>query len=343
MPLPPLRFRASALLTVAVAAALVVGALGGCASQSVAPSAAPATTSASPTPPPPPPTTLLSGRVGRDHRVLAVKIDNTVNSHPQSGLMSADLVYLEEVEWGLTRMVAVFSSRYPKTVGPVRSARVTDIDLLHQFGKVAFAYAGATGALKPFLAAAPLYQVSSDLGPAGYRRSSDRIAPWNLYASPKALLRRAPRAQKPRDVGFTFAKEVPPGGRPVKSVTVTWPSSIERFRWSPKAGRWLLWTDGAKAMSTEGPQLGGTTVIVQLADVYPSVYGDKFGGVTPMTETVGRGKALVLRNGRVYHVDWVRHSAAQGTRWLYRGSDLPMAPGQVWIALLDNDRRPTLR
>lgn len=301
----------------------------------------PATTSASPTTSPAP-TTLLSGREGRDHRVLAVKIDNTVNSHPQTGVMAADLVYLEEVEWGLSRLVAVYSSRYPRSVGPVRSARVADIDLLAQFGRPAFAYAGANDRLKAELAAAPFYRVSSDLGPKGYERDADRAAPWNLYGSPRQLLSRAPEAQRPPDVGFTFSDEAPAGGVAQRTVTVTWPYSTMRFQWQAKAKRWLVWADGERAMDTEGPQLGGSTVIVQLVDAYPSGYGDKFGGVTPMSETVGQGKALVFRDGRMYKVRWERPRADAGTRWLYRGDDLPLAPGQVWIALLDNDRRPDL-
>lgn len=327
----------------AVALVLGLGAVAGCASEEAAPSAAPSVTSAAPTTPPPPaPTTLLSGREGRDHRVLAVKIDNTVNSHPQTGVMAADLVYLEEVEWGLSRLVAVYSSRYPPLVGPVRSARVADIDLLAQFGRPAFAYAGANDRLKLELAEAPFYRVSSDLGPRGYERHSDRAAPWNLFGSPRELLRRAPKAERPPDVGFTFSDEVPAGGAAQRTVTVTWPYSAMRFQWQAKAQRWLVWADGERAMSTEGPQLGGSTVIVQLVDAYPSGYGDKFGGVTPMSETVGKGKALVFRDGRMYRVRWERPSAGVGTRWLYRGDDLPLAPGQVWIALLDNDRRPDL-
>lgn len=125
-------------------------------------------------------------------------------------------------------------------------------------------------------------------------------------------------------------------------MTVRWPNSTEEFRWSRAGHRWLVVTDGERAMSTEGPQLGGTTVIVQQVEVYPSEFGDAYGGVTPMSETVGKGKATVLRNGRAYSVRWVRRDAADGTRWLYRGRDFPMAPGQIWIVLLDDERRPDL-
>jgi hypothetical protein len=318
------------------------GAVAGCASSGSSPAAEPTTSSASPTPPPPPPTTLLSGRVGTDGKVLAVKIDNTVNAHPQAGVMAADLVYLEEVEWGLTRLLTVYSSKYPKQVGPVRSARITDLDLLQQFGRVAFAFSGANPRLVPVINAAPLHNVSGEVSGEGYWRQSGRTAPWDFFADPKVLLSRAPKAEKPNDVGFVFSDQKPDGGRAVRSVTVAWPSSTARFVWSKKQQRWLVWSDGSRDMAAEGPQLGGSTVIVQMADVYPSQYGDAYGGVTPMTETVGKGNALVLRDGRAYRVTWERRTADDGTTWTYRGSDFPMAPGQVWIALLDNDRHPAI-
>ena len=113
-----------ALVGLALTMALSTSALVACSSDEpvAAPSMSP-TPSASPTPEPEPPTTLLSGRRGKDGQVLAVKFDNTVNSHPHAGLMAADVVYIEEVEYGLSRIMGIFSSRYPKVLGPVRSAR----------------------------------------------------------------------------------------------------------------------------------------------------------------------------------------------------------------------------
>jgi hypothetical protein len=314
-----------------------LAACGGDPEPTTAPS--PTITSASPTPIPEP-TTLLSGREGKDGRVLAVKIDNTGHSHPQAGVMAADLVYVQEVEWGLTRLVTVYSSELPKQIGPVRSARVTDLELLAQFGRIAFAYSGANPALLPDLAAASFYRVSYDVSGEGYQRSPERAAPWNVFADPDALLDRAPGSAKATDVGFTFGDQ-PDGGKRARGVTVSWPDSTLRFRWNPQKQRYLTWSDGEPAMAAEGPQLGGTTVIVQAVDSYPSGYGDAYGGVTPMSETVGRGPAWVLRDGRVWKVQWVRRSEERGTRWLYRGQDLPLAGGQVWILLMDNDRRPS--
>lgn len=312
------------------------------------PSAAPTTSttpspSAEVSPTPEPPTTLLSGRRGKDGQVLAVKLDNTVNSHPHAGLMAADVVYLEEVEYGLTRFMGVFSSRYPRVVGPVRSARASDLEILEQYGKVAFAFSGANPQILPAIASAPLYPLSNDAGAAGYSRSPDRTAPWDLFADPDELLKGARKAVDAKDVGFTFDDEMPAGGKKVQEFTAFWPSAQARFEWSKQEDRWLLWMDGSAAMTTEGPQLGGTTVIIQRVDVYPSDIVDSNGAATPTTETVGKGQAWMFRDGEVWPVTWSRPSPKEGTTWEYKGAEIPLDPGQVWILLLDEDRKPQIR
>ena len=69
--------------------------------------------------------------------VLAVKIDNIKQARPPTGLRSADIVYALPVEGGLSRLMAVFSSRFPPGIGPVRSAREDDLELIRQFGRPA--------------------------------------------------------------------------------------------------------------------------------------------------------------------------------------------------------------
>ena len=113
------------------------------------------TGAAAPSPSPPATAQLRSPFTGEPvpslNRVLAVKIDNVVYARPQTGLARADIVYVLPVEGGLSRLMAIFSSRYPPVVGPVRSAREDDLQLLRQFGRPAFAYSGATPRLLPYI------------------------------------------------------------------------------------------------------------------------------------------------------------------------------------------------
>jgi len=332
------------VLVLPVVGALVLG-LTACSDDQ--PAAAPSSTTSSattstPASPSPPPTTVLSGRKGKDHKVLIVKLDNTQYSDPHAGLLAADVVYLEEVEYGLTRYMAVYSSKYPQRIGPIRSARISDLEIVRQYGRIAFAFSGAQSRILDDIRRAFLFPLSNDAGASGYSRDPSRQAPWDLFADPKALLKGAPKAIVAKDVGFTFDQEVPRGGKPAKQVTVNWPGAQAQWRWSKKADKWLLWMDGAPATSTEGPQLGSPTVIVQSVDVYPSQYGDSYGGVTPITDTVGKGKALLMRNGQTWPITWSRPRPEDGTTWKYKGKQIPMDPGAVWIMLLDNDRSPTV-
>jgi hypothetical protein len=111
--------------------------------------------------------------------VIVAKIDNIADARPPTNLTSADIVYLLPVEGGLSRIFAVYSSRIPKVIGPVRSARQDDLALLRQFGTPGFAYSGATPHLLPFIARARVVNLYDT--PA-YFRDGNRLAPHNLYA-----------------------------------------------------------------------------------------------------------------------------------------------------------------
>lgn len=78
----------------------------------------------------------------RGGSVLAVKIDNVRAARPQTGLDAADVVYAEQVEGGLSRLMAVYASKFPKVIGPVRSARESDLELLRQFDEPTLAFSG---------------------------------------------------------------------------------------------------------------------------------------------------------------------------------------------------------
>jgi hypothetical protein len=330
---------------VAVTAGL---ALAACSSVPSAPtptvSAIATTETPTPTPTPTVQRSLLSGRPGAvDHAVLAVKLDNTPLSNPWSGLKAADVIYLEQVEGGLSRYMAIYSSQYPKTVGPVRSARISDLELLRQYGRVAFAYSGVQSKMLPVLQKADLIDVSDDHGGLGYHRDPSRTAPDNLFGAPSVLLKRAGDPAQAVDVGFTFDDAVPAGGTPVTTVTAPFPATKVSFTWDATTGRWLAAMNHRKAMATEGGQLGGTTVIIQYTTVTRSIYHDFLGNYTPLSRSVGSGTAVFLRAGQYWKGTWSRPSAAGGTTWTVDGQDFPMAAGQIWILLIDKKTPATLR
>jgi hypothetical protein len=316
-------------------------------------SKAPDTASAAPPPaavpdPQPPATPTAAARThpftgmrtGADGPVLAVKIDNTRSAKPQLGLRSADIIYVEQVEGGLSRIMAIFSSKLPPRIGPVRSARISDLHLLPQFGKPAFAYSGVQGKMKPYVAKGSLVDVSQDRSNTGYTRTGPHVAPYNLYGTPEQLLARAPGASKAGDIGFRFGP-APDGGRPAASFTARYPAATLKFTWSAADRRWLVTQDGRPDSAGEGGRLGGSTIVVQQAHTTRSQFHDFLGNYTPLVTTVGTGKATVLRDGKAYDARWSRPSESDRTTFTTTsGEPMTFAPGQVWVVLV-NDGKPT--
>ncbi|MET8686950.1 DUF3048 domain-containing protein [Streptomyces sp. NPDC004732] len=272
-----------------------------------------------------------SPSAGKGGDVLAVKVDNVAPARPQTGLDAADVVYAEQVEAGLSRLMAVFASRLPPVVGPVRSARETDLELLRQFDRPALAFSGAQSKLLPLIADAPLRALPPGKAPAGaYYRGGGKPAPHNLLVRPDAL-KVNPRPGALADAGFRFGPR-PEGGTPQTTRTVRFPAARFTFTWVEYEGRWRIAMDGERARTSGGKELSASTVVVQYVKVRPSRFHDRSGSVSPFTETVGQGSASVLRDGRAYKARWKRPSAESGTEFTTAdGRQLPFAKGQVWV------------
>jgi len=339
-----MRWRAAPLLVrigaVLVAVAVVVGAVlvavsGGRGSPPAAgggpappPSSAPAGPNGAVSP--------LTGLPGGAGRVLAVKIDNIVNARPQTGLGAADVVYAIEVEGGISRFLAVYDSEHlppGDRIGPVRSARESDLPILRQYGKVDFAYSGALTRLLPVLAAADIFNCSPQQD-SSFFRGQWNVPPYNQYVVPSSVLRHFPDAAPARDVGFRFG-DAPAGGEPAAEWTARMPAARFTFSWSAERGGYLVALDGRPATTTDSGQLAAPTVVIQKVaeTTSPRGFMDSPGVLSPYAPTVGTGEAVFLRDGTAYHGSWARGSEDEPTRFTYAGQPMPFRPGQVWIVL----------
>ena len=288
-------------------------------------------------------TNVLSGREGENGPVLVVKIDDTANARPQVGLEFADVIYIEQVEGGLTRLAAVFSSSIPPRIGPVRSARISDIELFAQYGHVAFAYSGAQRKLLSVIAAANFSDVGAmRRGPTYYETDPNRIQPYAMFLNAQLLM--ANEAAKStvidtaKNVGWNFSKNLENEGFEITNATIHWPAQRYSAQWDATRNRWLLSVNSIPDVSNLGKELGPTTLVIQIVSITPSEYGDKFGGNTPFSQTVGTGKAYVLRDGNVIQATWNRMDALSPTTWVdTTGAEIKFAPGQIWVALTDKE------
>ena len=276
--------------------------------------------------------------------VLIVKLDNTRNAQPHAGLRDADLVYIEEVEYGITRIAAVFSSKVPTRIGPVRSARITDVELLAQYGSPAFAFSGAQRKLWPVLAEADFIDISPNKGEQGYERDYDRRAPYNYFLDGQVGLERAPDASLSKDIGLVFSQTPPSGGYLVNRARMEWSYASAGFTYDEASGTYKVHLNGIKARAEEdGQSQRASTVVLQYVEQEPSIYFDKGGGNTPEAITVGTGRAIVMRDGRAWETTWKRPDPESGTTFtLPSGTPMTFKPGQTWIVLLDEDRTAKL-
>ena len=122
----------------------------------------------------------------RPRRVLAFKIDNNINSRPQSGIQEADAVYEILVEGGMTRFLAFFYDKISTYLGPIRSARPTDPTIVRPFGGI-LVVSGATDGLVPQIRELGVPVLQEQPAPSMFR-TSDRKAPHNLYGDTELVL-----------------------------------------------------------------------------------------------------------------------------------------------------------
>src|SRR6478735_7747206 len=159
-------------------------------------------TSSSPTPeyvstyetPPPVAYAPLTGVAVEDpatlaHPSLAAKIDNHPDARPQVGLQATDLVFEELVEGGLTRYVAVWHSNVPAEIGPIRSIRPMDPDIISPFGGIV-AYSGGQLRFVAIMQQTDVYNAihgQSDTADVMYRTKT-KSAPHNVLVLAPQLI-----------------------------------------------------------------------------------------------------------------------------------------------------------
>lgn len=326
------RPRAAAIGMMALAMALTLNACGssGSGKSKATGSASPHATSTAQVSP-------LTGMPGPVGRILAVKIDNIVYARPQTGINDADVVYAIEVEGGLSRFLAVFDSDHlppGRRIGPVRSARESDLPILQQYGKVNFVYSGALSKFLPLLASADIFNISPNQDAALFSRGTDRPAPYNEYVDPVAAFAAYPDSAQASDIGFRFGA-APAGGRPTTSLTAAMPAAEFTFTWDAGSGRYLVSMDGKAAETTDAGRMGAPTIVIQKVAETTSPHGfmDSPGVLSPFAPTIGSGQAVVLRGGRAYDGTWSRPAAQDGTSFSFQGHPMNFAPGQVWVVL----------
>jgi len=270
---------------------------------------------------------------------LAIKVGNNPGARPQSGLSKADIVVEEPIEGLITRLVAVYQCQGSSTVGPVRSARWIDLQVLEQLGHPIFGFAGGINPDRALIRSSPLFDADY-LGPAYslYYRDNSQVEPNNLYVA-TASLWGLDHSRTPPPALFHYSKRAPTGTsvRAASSADLTWSSIMEvTWQWDASTGHWLRYYGTSPSDGASGAQMSATNVVIERVTTVPGPYvEDSEGAVGVHSITVGEGPVTVLRNGVAISGRWERSSVQQVTKLVTKsGRTIELEPGNTWVELL---------
>lgn len=265
---------------------------------------------------------------------LNVKIENTPDALPQWGVDQADAVYEEIVNGGITRLLAVFNSHAPAKVGPVRSVRPTDTQIVWPLGGI-FAYSGGAAYAVASISTVPSLKLIDESG-AGTAmfRDPTRYAPHNLYAVAPSLFAFGGEPTPPPPL-FTYRSgPVTLASSAVQSFVVPFPSFYPvTWTWDTSSTSWDRTLFGHADVTGTNVRESPKNVIVMWAD-----YINGIGTMSSYAYLQGSGPAAVFSDGREVQAVWSR-GPLKSDILRYRtksGRPIPLTPGQTWVEVLNS-------
>jgi hypothetical protein len=273
--------------------------------------------------------TLQSGK----RSALTVKIENTPQALPQWGIDQADVVYEEIVNGGITRLAAIFNSHAPAKVGPVRSVRPTDTQVVWPIGGI-FAYSGGAPYAVASISTVPrLKLIDESSAGAAMFRDPQLQAPHNLFAIAPRLFAFGGTPVPPPPLFTYLSKTQNFSGRPVASFTVPFPSIYTvTWTWDVATSSWDRTLFGMADVTGTGVRESPKNVIVTWVD-----YVNGIGTEASYANLQGSGKAAFFSDGKETLGTWSRGPSKSDViaYTLANGKPALLTPGQTWVELLN--------
>ncbi|MCX6513563.1 MAG: DUF3048 domain-containing protein [Actinobacteria bacterium] len=263
-----------------------------------------------------------------DRPAMVVKIDNHPSARPQLGINQADIIFEENVE-KLTRYAAVFHSQGSDPVGPIRSGRFQDINLLGSLNKPLFVWSGGNEKVSAAIKDSDLVDLSYTVAnkDGGFARDSDRSAPHNLIAETTKLWTLAPEGSSGPQQQFAYRSASDANAstsKDVAGVKVSMDGVKVQWDWDKTTKEFLRIQDGTAVVDPDDVQLAVPNVVV-LEVEYSNNY-------SPTSKTLGGGKAYVFTNGVVYEGTWSRETRlVPFTLKDSAGAEIKLTPGQTFV------------
>lgn len=268
---------------------------------------------------------------------LALKVDNSPEGQPHAGLNNADLVFEIKVEGGISRLMEVFHSRDAGQVGPIRSARRSDLDLLAMFGKPLFGWSGAADDVVEVTNATPwIKNVNWNAAQSAYARVKGRAAPHNLMTNTANLFPLAEPGEPAPTAIFSYLAqgETNASAVPMAGFSESFGTTGSEWVWRDDVHQYLRWEYGRPHATDNGQAWANNVVVVQVPYIE---------GAIPVAQTLGNGSAWVMTQGGVVRGTWTRADRTQPfTLTAADGTPMKLAPGRTWVEVLDGQPAPLL-
>lgn len=269
---------------------------------------------------------------------LSVKIDNHDEARPQIGLGRTDIVFEELVEGGITRYVAIWQSDVPELLGPVRSIRPMDPEIITPFGGIV-AYSGGQEQFVEMMMATPVVNAVFDYDDTGlFYRIDGYESPHDVVVKATELVGRHADLPQPAQ---QFAYAATPAaasavvdGTPVSAINTRfsdarWPSWL----WDAAGQVYLRSQEGEPDRDSDDVQLAATNVIVMRVGI------DWSFGEVPKTVMLGSGEAWASSGGKTIHGTWTKDAAGSPIRLVDdNGVVIRLAEGNTWVELVPADQ-----
>lgn len=281
------------------------------------------------------PLTGVAGDV-KQRPALIAKIDNAPKGRPQAGINQADIVVEEGVEGGITRLAVIFQSQDADVIGPIRSARTTDIHIASPLNRPLFAWSGSNRDFEVLIRKAPLVDVGVSAKGAPYFRQKGRPNPYDLFARFGQLYEGVQGTPPPAMFQYRAAGEAATGDAATKAH-MEWRDKVQTivdWEWDAGAGAWKRTQNGTAHVDAAGAQVMAKNVVIQLVTYHDTGYRDRSNTIVPEADLVGEGDVMVLTDGKVIKGRWKKPSAEAMTEYVDgAGQPIKLTPGLTWLEL----------
>ena len=276
---------------------------------------------------------------------VSCKVDNAPAGRPQFNLNKTDIVHVQMVEGGLTRLVATWHSQPVDKVGPVRSVRPMDADIAAAFGGI-FCYSGGVDMFIALLQDTSLYladeNTQQSVKPNSFSRTPERFAPHNMVvdmgllqsqhedlASPQSIFNYAAFLDETKDYEPASASS----GKATTDLTIEYPDATSYWK-GDGSGNLLRSQDGEPHMDgVSEEQVKAKNVVVLEVQIDSSIRDARY-GVIPKTIMVGSGKVWVFIDGKHIEGTWSKATQTSPIELLdSTGAVIKLAPGNTWVEL----------